>query len=290
LLVIESPKIVRCKKQSGKRALAFLGVPPNLFQGCSLTQTDSEILKARKYELLDPDVRVMLRVRDDDATAFQELVEKYQARLIAVLEHIMPVREGSEDLAQEVFMRVYRARKTYVPGAKFTTWLFTIANNVANNAMRKMSRRKEVNLQASLSGQMSARPLDNMAKDASSLMPTRQMEKGELSEVVHVAIQSLNERQRTALVLSKFEGMSYVDIAEAMGITSQAVKSLLSRARVNLKTILDPYVNQGNQLVGDASVPVQVENLSDKDADSQGSDEIEIDDGSDSGKQETIHG
>lgn len=260
-----------------------------------MTQSDSEILKARKYELLDPDVRVMLRVRDDDATAFQELVEKYQARLIAVLEHIMPVREGSEDLAQEVFMRVYRARKTYVPGAKFTTWLFTIANNVANNAMRKMSRRKEVNLQASLSGQMSARPLDNMAKDASSLMPTRQMEKGELSEVVHLAIQSLNERQRTALVLSKFEGMSYVDIAEAMGITSQAVKSLLSRARVNLKTILDPYVNQGNQLVGDTSPPTQVEDISGKDsgedsAVSQSKDGIEIDDGSDSGKQETIHG
>jgi RNA polymerase sigma-70 factor (ECF subfamily) len=221
-----------------------------------LSLSESAIQKAQKYELLDPDVRLMLQVRDDNATAFEELVEKYQARLVGVLEHIMPVREGAEDLAQEVFMRVYRARKTYIPGAKFSTWLFTIANNVACNAMRKMSRRKEVNVQATPSGSVPVRPLENMAKDASGLMPTRLVDKGELSDVVRVAMQSLNDRQRMALLLSKFEGMSYQDIAEAMGITTQAVKSLLSRARVNLKNILEPYIQFGSLPPGELNDPV----------------------------------
>ena len=227
-----------------------------------MSLSDSAIQKAQKYELLDPDVRLMLQVRDDNAVAFETLVDKYQARLIAVLEHIMPTKEGADDLAQEVFMRVYRARKTYVPGAKFSTWLFTIANNVASNAMRRMSRRKEVNLQATPSGQMPARPLDNMAKDASGLMPSRLVDKDELGDVVRLAMQSLNERQRMALLLSKFEGMSYQEIAETMDVTTQAVKSLLSRARLNLKQILEPYVQFGGLPNGDGSKEGEAEDAS----------------------------
>ncbi len=227
-----------------------------------MSLSDSAIQKAQKYELLDPDVRLMLQVRDDNAVAFETLVDKYQARLIAVLEHIMPTKEGADDLAQEVFMRVYRARKTYVPGAKFSTWLFTIANNVASNAMRRMSRRKEVNLQATPSGQMPARPLDNMAKDASGLMPSRLVDKDELGDVVRLAMQSLNERQRMALLLSKFEGMSYQEIAETMDVTTQAVKSLLSRARLNLKQILEPYVQFGGLPNGDGSKEGEAEDSS----------------------------
>ena len=187
----------------------------------------------------------MLQVRDDNASAFEQLVDKYQAHLIAVLEHIMPTKEGAEDLAQEVFMRVYGARKTYQPKAKFSTWLFTIANNVASNAMRKRSRRKEVNIQTSPTSDVPPRPLDNMAKDASGLMPTRIVDKDEISDIVRNGIQLLNDRQRMALLLSKMQGMSYQEISDVMGITTQAVKSLLSRARINLKNILEPYMNEG---------------------------------------------
>ena len=95
--------------------------------------------------LRDPDVRLMLEVRDDNAAAFEELMLRYQNRLIALLEHVVGRRELAEDLAQDVFLRVYRARKSYEPGAKFSTWLFTIANNVAANALRSQSRRHEVN-------------------------------------------------------------------------------------------------------------------------------------------------
>src|SRR4029450_6394706 len=88
----------------------------------------------------------MLKGGDDDAAAFDELMLRYQNRLVTVLEHLVGQRDQAEDLAQEVFLRVYRARKRYVAGAKFSTWLYTIANHVAANTLRSMSRRHEVNL------------------------------------------------------------------------------------------------------------------------------------------------
>lgn len=210
-----------------------------------LAVTDSSAEKAVRYELLDPDVRLMLQVRDDNAAAFEELVMRYQHRLIAVLEHLVRGRQVAEDLAQDVFLRVYRARKSYVPGAKFSTWLFTIANNVASNALRGLARRKEVNLATERSGQSSVQSLENMAKASSGLMPARQLDNAETSEIVRLAIECLNERQRMALLLSKFEGMSYEDIAQTMKLSTQAVKSLLSRARVNLRNALAPYMETG---------------------------------------------
>ena len=96
---------------------------------------------AQRYALRDPDVRLMLEVRDDNAAAFEELMLRYQGRLVTILTHLVGNRDQAEDLAQEVFLRVYRARKRYVPGAKFSTWLFTIANNVASNARRSRARR-----------------------------------------------------------------------------------------------------------------------------------------------------
>lgn len=215
-----------------------------------MTATDSSIQKAQKYELLDPDVRLMLQVRDDNAAAFEQLVEKYQNRLVAVLEHLVPRKNQAEDLAQEVFMRVYRARKTYVPGAKFSTWLFTITNNVASNAIRKLSRRKEVHIQNTPSGSMAVSALDSMAKDKSGLMPSRVVDQKEISAIVRDAIQNLNERQRMAMLLNKYEGMSYVEIAESMDLSTQAVKSLLSRARGNLRDALEPYVSSGQLPIG----------------------------------------
>ncbi len=106
----------------------------------SLSVSDSALQKAQKYELLDPDVRLMLKVRDGNAAAFQAIVDKYQNRLIGVLDHLVPGK--GQDLAQDVFLRVYRARETYVPGAKFSTWLFTITHNVASNAIRKLATKK----------------------------------------------------------------------------------------------------------------------------------------------------
>ncbi len=200
---------------------------------------------AHRYELQDPDVRLMLQVRDDDATAFDELMLRYQNRLVTVLEHLIGRRHQAEDLAQEVFLRVYRARKRYVPGAKFSTWLFTIANHVAANAVRSASRRPEVTLQANESGPLGNDPLAQLAQAASGLMPTRQADKAELRGIIRCALEALSERQRMAVLLSKFEHMGYADIAETMEMSPQAVKSLLSRARVNLRSALEPYLERG---------------------------------------------
>ncbi len=146
---------------------------------------------AQNYELRDPDVRLMLQVRDDNAAAFEELVVRYQGRLITVLEQLVHKRDVAEDLAQEVFLRVFRARKTYQPGAKFSTWLFTIANNVASNALRSLARRREVRVAPHPEGDSRATPLEQMALAASGLMPTRQLDHRERAEVVRQAIRGL---------------------------------------------------------------------------------------------------
>lgn len=208
-----------------------------------MTVSDST---AQRYTLQDPDVRLMLKVRDeDDAVAFEELMLRYQNRLLTILDHLVGNRDLAEDLAQEVFLRIYRARNRYQPGAKFSTWLFTIANNVARNARRTLSRRREVSVAPEGSGPMAAHPLEHLAKEASGLMPTRQLDKAEMEEIVRRAMQSLNERQRLAVLLSKFESMSYLEIAESMDLSVQAVKSLLSRARGSLRLILEPYLIEG---------------------------------------------
>ena len=208
-----------------------------------LALTDSTI---RTQALRDPDVRLMLEVRDGSGKAFEELVLRYQRRLVTILEHLVGDHDHAEDLAQEVFLRVYRARAAYQPTAKFATWLFTIANNAAASAMRSKNRRREVNVELQQSGVMSVRPLDLLAQASSGQMPARQLDKAEMREVIQWALQSLNERQRMAVLLNKFEGMGYADIAETMGLSAKAIKSLLSRARVNLRAILEPYLTSGD--------------------------------------------
>jgi len=203
--------------------------------------SESSIQPLPGYELRDPDVRLMLEVRNDNAAAFEELMLRYQSRVVTLLEHLIGRRDLAEDLAQEVFLRIYRSRKTYVPGSKFTTWMFTIVNNVASNAKRSSARRREVNIAGSDSG---TQPLSlaDMAQAASGQMPTRQLDKAEMRDMIRLAIETLNEKQRMAVLLNKFENMSYEEIAATMAMTPKAIKSLLSRARENLRQILEPYL------------------------------------------------
>ena len=135
-----------------------------------------------------------------------------------------------------------------MPGSKFSTWLYTIANNVALNALRGMARRKEINLTPRDSGENQSNPLEGTAMAASGLMPTRQLDKAELQDIVKLAIATLNERQRMAVLLNKFEHLSYEEIADVMNLSPSAIKSLLSRARGNLKDILEPYLQHGVKL------------------------------------------
>jgi RNA polymerase sigma-70 factor (ECF subfamily) len=201
--------------------------------------------------LRDPDIRLMLRVRNDEPGAFEEMVENYQHRLIAVMHHLIGNAEEAEDLAQEVFLRVYRARKKYRPRSKFSTWLFTIANNLALNALRSRQRKPVVPLNVHDSGPLGPRPAEQLVKAATS-SPSMRIQNAELVVIIQRALEGLNERQRMAVILNKFEDMNYSEIAEVMGLTTQAVKSLLSRARTNLRQALEPYIYMDGEPVPEA--------------------------------------
>jgi RNA polymerase sigma-70 factor (ECF subfamily) len=203
--------------------------------------------------LRDPDIRLMLRVRDDDAEAFAELVELYHHRLVTVMHHLVNSAEEAEDLAQEVFLRVYRGRKKYHPKAKFSTWLYTIANNLALNVLRTRQRKPTIPLNVRDSGPLGPRPAEQMVLDRGD-QPHQSAQKQELAAIVQQALETLNERQRIAVVLNKFEDMNYAEIAEVMGLTTKAVKSLLSRARDNLRVALQGYINM-DQARTDESEP-----------------------------------
>lgn len=191
--------------------------------------------------LRDPDIRLMLRVRDDDEAAFAELVELYHQRLVTVMQHLVGRGDEAEDLAQEVFLRVFRSRKKYHPRAKFSTWLFTIANNLALNHLRNRQRKPTTRFPGSESGPLGPRPAEQIVEGREN-QPGRAMEERELASVVREALETLNERQKVAVVLNKFEDMNYNEIAQVMGLTTKAVKSLLSRARENLRLALKDYI------------------------------------------------
>jgi RNA polymerase sigma-70 factor (ECF subfamily) len=191
--------------------------------------------------LRDPDTRLMIAVRDDQPGAFEQLVQHYQHRLVAVLHHAVGNAEEAEDLAQEVFLRVYRARKKYRARCKFSTWLFTIANNVALNSLRSRQRKPVVQLNTRDSGPLGPRPAEQLVVD-SGHQPAQRIQQQELATVIRQALDGLNERQRMAVLLNKFEDMNYAAIAEVMGLTTQAVKSLLCRARTNLRAALQDYI------------------------------------------------
>ena len=205
--------------------------------------------------LRDPDIRLMLRVRSDDAEAFAELVELYHQRLVTIMQHLVGKLEEAEDLAQEVFLRVYRGRKKYHPRAKFSTWLFTIANNLALNVLRARQRKPAIPLNVRDSGPLGPRPAEQLVLDRER-SPHERMQQQELAAIIKQALDTLNERQRVAVVLNKFEDMNYAEIAEVMGLTTKAVKSLLSRARDNLRIALKDYIYmEGGGPASDSAAP-----------------------------------
>jgi RNA polymerase sigma-70 factor (ECF subfamily) len=201
---------------------------------------DSAVMPAA----VDPSTALMVRARDGDAEAFARLVSLWQDRLVTLFLHQTGDHATAEDLAQEVFLRVYRARGSYQPTAKFTTWIHTIAANVASDLRQRAYRRREHGVPPSVSASSSGIGLEQIAVAASGLMPARQVDRGELRAVVQAALASLNERQRMAVLLAKFEHCSYEEIAASMKITVPAVKALLFRARDQLRESLGPYLQE----------------------------------------------
>ena len=185
----------------------------------------------------------MLRFRGGDDDAFTEIVHRFQGRVASLAYRYLGSAADAEDLAQEVFLRVHRARETYEPTAKFSTWVHRITVNASLNLIRRRKVRKHLN------AEMPARSSDDEARadfeDEDAPRPAEQLERAELAEVMQRIIDALPERQRTAILLNKYQGLSYEDTADAMELTLPATKSLLTRARVNIKEALLPYLNSG---------------------------------------------
>jgi RNA polymerase sigma-70 factor (ECF subfamily) len=150
--------------------------------------------------LADPSTALMLRVRDGDALAFEELVALWQDRLVTLFRHHTGDHSIAEDLAQEVFLRVYRARATYRPTAKFTTWIHTIANNVSSDLRQRAYRRKERGVPQNVSASTSAIGLEHLAVAASGLRPARQADRSDRHALRQPADGCLARQVRTVFL------------------------------------------------------------------------------------------
>jgi RNA polymerase sigma-70 factor, ECF subfamily len=188
----------------------------------------------------DSDVTLMLRVRDGDTDALRELIERHQRAVINTIHRAVGDAWEAEDLAQRVFVQVYRSAKRYKPTAKFTTWLFTITRNTVLNEHRRRSRHQSESLDALQEPRDGEGP-GWQAPDTSMRDPAQQAVERELQDKITEAIRELPEAQRTAVILCRYDGLSYEEIAQVLGCSVSATKSLLHRALLTLKDRLRGY-------------------------------------------------
>jgi RNA polymerase sigma-70 factor, ECF subfamily len=192
---------------------------------------------------LDPDASLMLRVKQGDAAAFEELVEKYKQPVINLVYRILPDATEAEDLAQNVFIQVYKSAHRYRVSARFSTWLYTIARNLCLNEIRRRSRHPAESLDASHPEQ-DERP-QRQYQDKGSVTAHEQLLREELCVKIEEALADLPENQRTALMLCREDELSYEEIARVLGCSLSATKSLIHRGRETLKQRLKPYLKSG---------------------------------------------
>jgi RNA polymerase sigma-70 factor, ECF subfamily len=177
-----------------------------------------------------PEIEWMQRIRDGDMEAFRLLVEAHQARVVGTVSKMLGSDAEAEDLAQQVFIRVWRSAPRYKPTAKFTTWLFRITRNLVFNEMRR--KRHFVDHTEDI-----AEPAERKERG-----PDQVLLEEELQVAIQDAISRLPETQRLAIVLRRYEGLPYEEIAKIMDTTVPAVKSILFRARAELRERLAKYL------------------------------------------------
>jgi RNA polymerase sigma-70 factor (ECF subfamily) len=191
------------------------------------------------------DVQLMLDVKAGDEASFELLLHRYRTPLVNFLYRMVRNREQAEDLAQEVFLRVYRARAAYVPSAKFTTWLFRIATNLALNSVRDHRYEK---LHISMDAPMStdAEDGDERTLDVPETHPNieQHLVEDARRKMIRHAIDKLPGKQRAAVLLHKYQELDYAEIAKILACSESALKSLLFRAYETLRVELAPLVAQ----------------------------------------------
>ena len=188
------------------------------------------------------DVQLMLDVKAGDEKSFELLLRRYRTPLVNFLYRMVRDTGVAEDLAQEVFLRVYRARKDYAPSAKFTTWMFRIATNLALNSVRDNRHRQ---MDISMDQSMNAGDEEQPAMQVPDRAPTieQQLVARTRSETILRAVHALPEKQRAAVLLHKYQELDYDEIARILECSESALKSLLFRAYETLRAELAPLVN-----------------------------------------------
>jgi RNA polymerase sigma-70 factor (ECF subfamily) len=192
----------------------------------------------------DLDAELMLRVKRGDREAFRELVEKYKQPVMNFVHRSLRDETEAEDLAQNVFLQVYKSRDRYERTAKFSTWLFTIARNLCLNEIRRRARHPADSLEETHAenDEVPARQYE----DKSVTLPHEAVMQGELAGKIEEALAQLPENQRTAILLCRQEELSYEEIARVLGCSLSATKSLIHRGREVLKEKLKRYLESGN--------------------------------------------
>jgi RNA polymerase sigma-70 factor (ECF subfamily) len=189
--------------------------------------------------LSDPDVRLMLEFQGGHQPSFETLMRKYFSRLLNFIYRYVGDRETAEDLTQEVFICVYKSGPRYQPQSKFQTWVFTIARNLSLNELRR-HKHHIVSLDENVFSETER--LKCQARDAHGTSLDQELLKEERKSAIRAAINDLPESQRVAVLLRRYEQFSYEEIARTMSISVKAVKSLLNRAKGNLKDRLSKWV------------------------------------------------
>ena len=193
--------------------------------------------EAERQETNDRDVELMAMVRNGDIAAFESLVERHKRPVIGTVAKMLGNPSEAEDIAQQVFIRVWKSASRYEPQAKFTTWLFTITRNLVFNEVRRRQRKPTVSVDER------EESTHRTVEDVQGASPDEQMLQAELEDAVDRAIQSLPEKQRMAVILRRYEEMPYEEIAIVLSMSVPAVKSLLFRARTQLKELLQKYLD-----------------------------------------------
>jgi RNA polymerase sigma-70 factor, ECF subfamily len=186
----------------------------------------------------DISTRLMLQVKAGDIKAFEQLVELHQNAIIGTVTRMIGSVDDAHDIAQQVFVRVWKSAPRYEPTAKFTTWLYTITRNLVFNETRRRSRRREVSLEPESEDDQPRQ----FAAPASS-GPDLQAQQEELERALDQAIAALPEEQRLAVVLRRHQELPYEQLCDILGMSLPAVKSLLFRARNELRRSLEAYLS-----------------------------------------------
>ena len=194
-------------------------------------------------EQTDPDAALMLRVKRGDRAAFGELVDKYRQPLFNFIFRTLRDEAESEDVAQNVFLQVYKSRDRYRRTAKFSTWLFTIARNLCLNEIRRRSRHPAESL-TETPGENEDQPA-RQYEDKTVRLPTENALHGELAAKVEQALAELPENQRTAILLCRQDELSYEEIAQTMECPIGTVRSRIFRAREAIDKKLRPIFDGG---------------------------------------------